>query len=504
MPALAIAIAALMAACAAGPDFVRPPPPDVKTYTVSPVNPRLPSGHGEQAQRLVTRRTIPSDWWRLFRSPVLDRLVQRALVANPTIAAADATLAQAQQGVRAARGAYAPQLDAGAAAERQKGPPLAIGIRPDHSLPTFNLYTVGATASFTPDVFGLTGRQIEQQQARAENRAYQLAAAQVSVAGNVVWEALRLASARQQIEIVTALVTDDAQTLTLMQRQQAAGKVSRMAVETARGQLENDRSLLPPLQQQTVRAQDVLAALLGRPAGAWTPPTPTLDKFVLPSDLPLSLPSDLVRQRPDILAAEARLHAASAAVGVADARMYPQFVLSTSVGTAALTAQTLGQGANLVWTLLGGLTTPIFHGGALRAHKQAAIDHFYAELALYRATVLESLSQVANILGALEHDAAETASRRAAWRAAETNLSLQYLRYTTGKVSLLDWLASRRVAHRAQLSHVQALTRRYLDSAQLMVALGGGVPTRLYGSSRRYPPLDSTDPTISPHSHTIR
>lgn len=489
-------LSVLLSGCAVGPNFQRPAPPKVKTYTSVSVTPELQPAQGEPAQHLVSGRAVPGDWWRLFRSPALDALVDKALAANPTVAVAQATLAQAQQVVRQAQGAYAPQVDVNAAAERQKGPPFALGIRPDHTLPTFNLYSVGATASFVPDVFGLTARQVERQQALAENRAYQLAAAQVSVAGNVVSKMLRLASARQQIDVVKALVADDKQTLALVRQRQTVGKVASTAVWTAQAQLDEDQALLPPLRQQAATAEDALAALLGQPPAAWAPPALTLDEITLPAELPLSLPSSLVRQRPDILAAEARLHAASAAVGVADARMYPRFTLSASTGTAALTTESFGNGSNLVWTLLGGLTAPIFHGGALTAQKQAAADHFHAELALYRNTVLRGLGQVADLLRALGHDAQLAAARRGAWEAARATLRLQQLSYVNGKISRLDWLDSDRAARRAHQTYVQARTQRYLDSAGLMVALGGGWPPST-GASHPPEPTKAREAALS-------
>ncbi len=413
----------------------------------------------------------------MFRSPELDGMVRQALRANPNIEAAQYTLAQAQQELRETNAAYAPQVDLGANAERQKGPPLALGIRPNHTLPTYNLYTVGAAVGFTPDVFGLTARKVEQQRAQSENRAYQLAALQLSVSGNVVTQSVQLAAAQQQAQIVAALVANDEQTLMLVRQRAAAGKVANMDVWSAQAELDADRALLPPLQHRMATAGTALAVLLGQAPAAWSAPALNLDELTLPAQLPLSLPSELVRQRPDILAAEARLHAASAAVGVADAHMYPQFNLSASIGTAGLTTQALGSGSSLVWTLFGGLTAPIFHGGALVAQKHAAVDHFQAELALYRGTVLQGLGQVADVLYALGHDAELAAFRRGAWESTEALQQLQRQRYASGKISQLDWRSSRRQALLAHLEYIQAVTQRYLDSTDLMVALGGNWPS---------------------------
>ncbi|HET8763940.1 MAG TPA: efflux transporter outer membrane subunit [Rhodanobacter sp.] len=466
-----------LSACAVGPIFQRPAPPSADSYVTAHHLPDLQLGEGETAQHLSTGEAVPREWWRMFHSPALDGMVHQALGANPSIEAAQYTLASARQELREANAAYVPQIDAGVSAERQKGPPLALGIRPDHALPTYDLYAVGATVGFTPDVFGLTARRVEQQRALAENRAYQLAALQLSVTGNVVAQSLRLAAARRRLQLAEDLVANDEQALALVRQRAAAGKVATMDTWSAQARRDEDQAALPLLRHEITTAETALAVLLGQSPAAWTAPELNLDDLVLPAQLPLTLPSELVRQRPDILAAEARLHAASAAVGVADAQMYPQFTLSASVGTAALTTQALGNGSNLVWTLLGGLTAPIFHGGALVARKRAAVDHFHAELALYRDTVLQGLGQVANVLHALGHHAELAASRRGAWSSNEALQQLQRQRYASGKVGELAWLDSQRRALRAHSAYEQALVLRYLDSADLMVALGGHWPT---------------------------
>ena len=476
LPWLCTILSVGLSGCAVGPDFQRSAAPDVSSYTPAAAVSGLAPGRGEPAQHLVSGQDVPRDWWAMFRSPEVDDMVVHALQANPDVDAAMHTLAQAKQELHEADAAYAPQLDAGASVERQKGPPLALGIRPDHTLPTYNLYTVGATVSFVPDVFGLTRRRVELQKAQVDNRRYQMAALQLSVTGNVVDQALQLAAATQQVAIATDLVATDERILALERQRAASGKVSTTSEWSAQAQLDADRAVLPPLENQAAAAAVALAVLLGEPPAAWKAAPLTLDELALPAWLPVSLPSELVRHRPDILAAEARLHAASAAVGVADAQMYPQFNLSASLGTAALTAQVLGGGSNLVWTLMGGLTAPIFHGGALAAQKQAAIEHFNSELALYRATVLQGLGQVADVLQTLGYDARLAASKHGAWDAARALQQLASQRYDSGKVSRLEWLNSSRDAQRAHLAYVQSVARRYQDTADLMVALGGSWP----------------------------
>lgn len=464
----------LLAGCTVGPNFTRPAPSEVKSYIPENAAPNLSPGAGEPSQLLIVNQAIPAAWWRMFRSPSLDNVVQQAIAASPTIEAAKAKLAQSQQAVLQVQGAYYPQIDAGASAERQKGPPFALGILPSHTIPTFNLYSVGATVSFDPDVFGLTTRLVEEQKALAENQAYQLAAAQLSVTGNAVNEVLLIASARLQIDAVNAIVTDDEKTLTLVRQKYNAGKVARTDTLTAEARLESDHALLPPLRQHVAVAEDALAILVGKSPSEWIPPAFDLADFTLPADLPVSMPSTLAQQRPDILAAEARLHAASAAVGVADAQMYPNFILSSSVGAAALNTNSLGDRSSLIWTLFGGLTAPIFHGGALTAQKQGAINQFHSELSLYRQTVLDGLGQVADLLRALDHDAELVQAKRRALDATGATLNLQRLSYASGKTSLLGLLDTEHSYQQTRLGYVLAEAQRYLDSAQLFVAMGGG------------------------------
>lgn len=465
-------MAALLAGCKAGPNFARPAPPTTQRYTTHIV--KLAPGHGEPAQHVIVNRAIPASWWEAFRSPALDQIVRQAIAGSPTIAAARGRLAQAQQMIAVARGGLYPQVNAGVSAERLKGPPFALGIRPSHDLPTFNLYSVGTTVSFVPDVFGETRRQVERQQALANNQRYQLAAAQLTVTGNVVIQALTIASLRLQVDAYNKLVADDRQNLALVRQKDAAGKVARTMLLQAETQLEQDRAALPPLRQQLAAAQDALAMLVGKSPGSWVPPALSLGQFTLPADLPLSLPSTLVRQRPDILAAQARLHAASAAIGVAAGQLYPTITLSAALDPAALTTSTLFKRSNLAWNLLAGLTTPIFHGDALRAQERTSVAGYQAALASYQQTVLEGLRQVADTLRALGHDAQLVQADRLTLDSLESSLALERDRYGAGKDSLPQLLEADRRYQDARVGYARARAQRYLDSAQLFVALGGG------------------------------
>lgn len=469
----------LLSGCEVGPDFVRPAPTAVAAYT--PANAAahtLPAGSGEPTQRVVSGQAIPAAWWHLFHSRALDGLVRQVIADNLTVEAADNTLAQAQQAVLQARGAYFPQIDLAASAERQSGPSFQLGVNPSKHLPTYNIYEVGPLASFSPDVFGITARKVEQEASLAEYQAFELAAAQLTITGDVVTEALTIASDRAQIAAINDILADDAKNLALVRQKFESGRAPRTDVLLAESQLNNDRALLPPLQQLLGVAEDALTTLASKYPAGWSPPAFALREFKLPADLPVSVPSALVHQRPDILAAEAQLHAASAAVGVAIGQTYPTINLSASLETAAtkpeLLFDNMALGSGLVWTALGGLTAPIFHGGALEAQKQEAIDAFRASSATYRQLVVQAFGQVADALRALQHDAQLVAAERSALNIANQSLTLQREGYDAGKVDILKLIDAQRSAQQARIGYARAVAQRLLDTAQLFVAMGGG------------------------------
>ena len=451
-----------------GPDFVRPSPPEVKDYTSAAMPAVLTPGNGEAEQHFVTGQAIAAEWWELFQSPVLTEVVEQAIAGNRTLAAAKATLAQAQQVVLQARSAYYPQLDFAASVQRQQTNGSGNSSAP------ITLYSLGPTVSYAPDVFGGTRRLVEQQEALAENQGYQLAAAYLTLTGNAVSQGINIASARMQLSAAEDIIAQDDRDLDLVRQKYEAGKAAQSDVLTAESLLANDRTLLPPLRQQLSVARHALAVLVGQLPGAWSAPDFELTEFTLPGELPVSLPSELARQRPDILAAEAQLHAASAEVGVTVAQMYPSITLSASVGFESTAANTLFNGASLIWSVASGLSAPIFHGGALEAQKQAAIDAFQASLATYQQIVLQAFGQVADTLRALQHDAELVDTERSALDTSSASLALQRLVYEAGKSDLLSLLTAERAYQEARLGYAHAQGQRYLDTAQLFVALGGG------------------------------
>jgi NodT family efflux transporter outer membrane factor (OMF) lipoprotein len=456
----AVLLLVLLSGCAVGPDFERPAAPEGERYTARPLPAEITSTTGAEAQRLRPGATIPAQWWELYRSSALTEVLRAAIDGNKTLVAARATLAAARENVLAARGGYWPQLDASASAERRRGNP--------------NLYAVGATASYSPDAFGATARGVEQQEALAEQQGYELAAAYLTLTGDVVTQAIAIASLRAQLQATEEVVAEDERNLELVRLKYEAGKAPRTDVLTAETQLAADRSALPGLRQQLAAARDALVILAGRAPAAWSPPDFDLSDFTLPGELPLSLPSALARQRPDILAAEARLHADSAAIGIATARLYPGITLSASLGQQSLDAGSLFNSENTVWSLAAGVAGPIFHGGTLRAQRRAAVDAYRASLATYEQTVLQGLQQVADTLQALAHDAELVDAQRQLLDSARTALTLQRASYEAGKADLLQLLDAERTYQRARLAAVQAQAQRLRDTAQLFVALGGG------------------------------
>jgi len=466
----------VLSGCAVGPDFVRPPPPGVTAYTAEPVSGVIASGAGYRSQRLHPGGALPAQWWALFRWPRLNSVVVRALRENPTLDEARATLAAAQENVAVARGGLFPQLDLSASAQRLK----SAGGQTDAFAPAFtrsgisNLYSLGTNVSYDADVFGGIRRRVEQQQALAEKQNYQLAAACLVLTGDAVTQAITIAALRAQIEATEAVIRIDEQTLSLVRQEYAAGKVPRTDVLTAGTELASDRAQLPVLEQALSTARHALALLAGQFPANWSPPDFSLDDFSLPENLPITLPSKLVQQRPDILAAQAQLHADSAAIGVATAQLFPSITLSGSIGQEALDTSSIFSAVNRFWSLSAGVLAPVFHGGALMAQRRAAMDIYKASLANYELTVLQGFEQVGDTLRALVHDAQLLDAEQAVFDSASESLKMQRTAYTAGKVTILSLIDAERVYQQARLSLVRARAQRLQDSAQLLVALGGG------------------------------
>src|SRR5579863_4966603 len=467
---IGIAAASALASCAVGPNFHQPKPPDTSTY-LHPTSDTAPV----QAQTQDVQNTSPGaelagEWWRLFHSPQLDEVVRNSIAGSPTLVAANATLAQAREEVTVARGAFLPSVSATAGAQRSG----AGAARSPGAGDTANLYSIGLSTSYSPDIFGGTRRAVEQQQALADFQRNQLAAAYLTLTGSVVNEVLIIASTRLQIATDEELIASDRKNLALTQREFDVGVVPRSDLLTADSQLAADLTQLPSLHKQLDQAYDALAVLSGRAPSEWQVLPFDIDQFTLPRDIPVSLPARLVRQRPDVLAAESQLHAASAAIGVAVAQEFPDISLSASITREALRASDLFHQFNTLWGVGGSLTQPIFKGGALRAQVRATRDAFKAAAATYQAVVLEALGQVADDLWALQYDAQILTVDRHSMDVALEALKLQQQSYSVGTTTVLNLIAAERAYAQARLSYVSARVQQFTDSASLLTALGGG------------------------------
>jgi NodT family efflux transporter outer membrane factor (OMF) lipoprotein len=472
IPVLALA-AAMLAGCALGPEFKQPDAPHADRYTAQSLHLSTHAG-GEPAQQTVLGERIDRAWWKLFRSDALDDVVRRALAQNRTLVAAGYTLAQAQELAAARAGTLYPQAGMTAGVGREKYGAEFLGTSPKP--PTFTYFAVGPTVSYALDYTGGAARSVEQQYALANYQRQQLAAAYLAVSGNAVMDSLRIASVRAQIATVQSMLAQDRENQKLVHEAFDAGSVSRLDIVAADSQLAGDAALLPPLGQQLSLARHALAIVLGQAPANVALPEFDLTQLALPRRLPLSLPSELAHRRPDILAAEAQLHAATAAVGVATANLYPQINISASFAQQSTVTGQLFDAANNGWGITGGLLAPIFDGGTLRAEQRAAVDAMRASEAKYQQTVLTAFGQVADSLQALEHDAEALQAQANARQAARDNLELTRKGYRDGSVGVLQVLDAERRYSQANLAYVRVRAQRYVDTAQLFLALGGSRP----------------------------
>jgi NodT family efflux transporter outer membrane factor (OMF) lipoprotein len=469
-------IATVLAGCAVGPDFRRPADPAAASYTAEglPAETAAAPVAGGAPQRFAFGEEIPPRWWELFRSETLDRLIRRALSDSPTLAAAQATLRVAEENRRAQFGALLPSVDGNASVSRQKISGAAFG-QPANSNPTFTLYNASVNVSYALDLFGGTRRAVEALGAEADYQRFQLEGARLTLSANVVTTAVQEAALRAQIRATREILAAEEQQLGLVEQQFQLGGASRPEVLAQQAQLAQTRTTLPALEKQLAQARHRLALLAGRfPGDAGTLPEFDLEGLNLPEELPVSLPSSLARQRPDIRAAEELLHAASARVGVATANLYPQITLTGSLGSEATKAGSLFGSGSSVWSLGAGLLQPIFRGGELSARRRAAVAGYEQAEAQYRETVLQAFQNVADVLRALETDAQALKAQTDAEAAARASLDLARRQFQLGAGSYLTLLSAERQHQQARIGLVQAQAARFSDTAALFQALGGG------------------------------
>lgn len=457
--------------CAVGPDFVRPTPPPVDRYTRD-AQPTATVPAGGKAQHFEPGAKVVADWWRLFNSPKLDALIQDAVAGNQNLQAAQASLRQSQENLRAGYGVFYPQFDAGFDAARQRFSAARFGGSPTSSI--FNLFTLSATVSYALDIFGGERRTVENLRAQADFQQYTLLGTYLTLTGNIVNTVIAQAAYREQVRATQQSIGIQKEQVRITEAQAQAGTVPYSNVLSLRGQLASLEATLPPLKQKLSQADHLLATLTGRTPEESTPPEVDLADLTLPNELPITLPSDLVRQRPDILAAEAQLHSASAEIGVATAALFPSFTLNGSYAQESTTTKDLFKNSSGIWSLGANLTAPLFHGGTLWSKRKAAIQGYQQSLALYRQTVLSGFAQVADTLRALEHDAETVQAQSQALNATREALRLIQANYQAGTANYLQVLLADIQFNQAKIGYLQAVAQRYQDTVALFVALGGG------------------------------
>jgi NodT family efflux transporter outer membrane factor (OMF) lipoprotein len=468
-----VALAALttLPGCTVGPRYRAPAPPTVTTYTSQPLPAQTASSAGLAggAQRFNQSAGIPAQWWTVFHSPELDSMVAQALANSPTLAQATARLKQAQEEVNARTGATKyPAVTGGASVTEEQLNLAALGVPFPNPSP-FTLLNGSVAVSYALDIFGANRRAIESLRAERDYQAWQLEGARLMLAGNVVSAAIRQAQIRSQIEITRQLLAVEQQQLAIVEARWRAGGASESDVRSQRTLVAETEASIPPLELQLDTIDNQLAVLMGLSPAEARVPALTLSQLQLPADLPLTVPSELVRQRPDIRAAEALLHEAGANVGVATANLYPQIVLTGSGGGLGTRFDSGGG----VWNVGASLAAPIFNGGALAAEKRAAVDAYDAAAAVYRQTVLLSFGQVADALNSIERDAETLEARTAAAGESDGAYAIAAQRYQAGGISQLSLLDAQRQQLQTALDRSNAAASRFTGSATLFQALGG-------------------------------
>lgn len=464
---LALLCAGLLSACAVGPDFDSPAPPQVTHYDFHSDPVKTVDAEGS-AQTISAAAALSPDWWKLFDCPKLDAIVAEAIAGNQTLDAAKASLREAEDNLRAGYGVFFPQVTAGTSAARE------VARLGEVETPILGLYTLTGSVGYVLDIFGGERRQVEGLGAQRDYQRDALRAAYLSLAANIVNTVVADAAYEAEIEATQEIVGFQSEQVRLAKVQAQAGTMDYAAVLSLIAAEETTEATLPQLRQKQAQARHLLAILTGHFPADWTPPEIAFGEIVLPTNLPLSLPSSLVRQRPDIRQAEATLHTASAAIGVATAAMLPSFTLDATAGWSGLSHGNLLSNANKIWSFDAAATTPLFEGGSLWYKRKAAIADFEAARANYRQTVLTAFGQVADTLRALEHDAEALSAEERAVETARRALSLVQANYATGLADYTALLIADAQFQQAQIALLQIRAVRYQDTVTLFVALGGG------------------------------
>lgn len=461
------------AGCAVGPDYQRPavPAPTQFTREALPATLGDDTGHPQQ---LVSAQSIAQTWWQVFGSDALNDRVQRALAHNPDLDAAQAALRQAQENVAAQRATFFPSAQVSYSPSRQRDAVGTLSPALTSNATYYTLHTAQLNISYAPNVFGLNRRTVESLQAQADNQRFQLEAARLSLAANVVNAAIQEASLRAQIHATEAVITAQTRALAILHDQARLGYASAMDVAAQESALAQARQALPGLQKQLEQNRDLLAVLCGEPPAQGGAPAFDLEHLALPASLPISVPSQLVEQRPDVRAAEENVHAASAEVGVALANRLPQFALSASYGGSSTSFTRMFTDDNVFWALAGSVTQTVFDFGALKHKQRAAEAALQQSAAQYRSVVLGAFQNVADTLYAIDADARTLAAATDAERAAQRTLDLTQKQQQLGYVGALVLINAQQAYEQARIARIQAQAARLSDTAALIQALGGG------------------------------
>ncbi len=509
-PAIAAAfgVASLLSACAVGPDFKPAESPPGADYTPTPLPPKTDSApvHGGEAQQFALGHDIEFDWWTLFKSPALDALVAQAFKANPTIDTALATLKQAEEQVYAQQGFFYPTIQAnytgvsqqtagntaGSSAPGYQGNGAYISPSRPNAPIIYTFHTAQLTVGYAPDLFGLNRRTVESLKAQAEIQRFALEAAYITLASNVVAAALQEASTRAQIAATKEIIRVNEKALEILKHQQRVGYAMGIDVAAQEAALAAAQALLPPLEKQYEQTRDLIRALVGNLPNQDVPQTFELSAIQLPEELPVSLPSSLLQQRPDVRAAEEQVHSASAQVGVAIANMLPQLNIAAGAGGTASVLGEILQPGGPFWNASWSVTQPLFEGFTLLHRRRAADQALLQAEAQYRSTVIAAFQNVADTLHALVSDATALKTAAYAEKEAKVTLDLTEKQQQTGYVNYLTLLQAIQAYQTAVSTRVQAQATRFGDAAALYQALGGGWWHRDDGSAKT---ADSTRTT---------
>lgn len=466
----------MFASCAVGPDFQRPSVPNVDGYT----SPSLPAQtaeaavRGGEAQWFLRDRELPARWWELFRSPALNALIEQALRANPDLPAAQAALRQAQENARAQAGLFYPAAQASFAASRQRNAVDVLSPTLTSGESLFNLYTPQVLVSYALDAWGANRRQVESLEAQAEVQHFQFEATYLTLTSNVAAAAIQEGSLRAQVAATREVIRIEFELLALLRRQLELGAIAGSDVAAQEAVLAQAETALPPLLKQLAQQRDLLARLTGRFPSEEVPQQFDLEDLELPPELPVGVPSRLVEQRPDVRAAEANLHAASAQVGVATANMLPQITLTADLGsTSTLLRQLFASGTGF-WGVTATALQPLFDGGTLLHRKRAAEAALEQAEFQYRGAVLTAFQNVADALHALELDAHAVKAALRAERAASDSLAIAKRTTELGATSYVPLLVAQQTYQQGVITLAQARGNRYADTVALFAALGGG------------------------------